>query len=66
MSMGFRAEGGCVDQIFTVRQIVEITIEKYKKMYVCGIHGPRKAYDNAMEGVGEYAWIALSSFPCTP
>ena len=44
MSRGwFRAWKGCVDQIFTLKQIGEKAWEK--KHSVCGFYGPEKAYD---------------------
>ena len=41
---GFRAGRGCVDQIFTLKQIGEKAREKKRRVYVCSID-LEKAYD---------------------
>ena len=41
---GFRAERGCVDQIFTLKQIGEKAQEKKRRVYV-GFIDLQKAYD---------------------
>ena len=42
---GFRAEKGCHDQIFAVRQVVEKTIEKDRSVYIVFVD-LEKAYNN--------------------
>ena len=42
---GFRAEKGCNDQIFAVRQVVEKTIEKDRSVYIVFVD-LEKAYNN--------------------
>ena len=46
---GFRIGRGCLDQIFTVKQIVDKVIEKDKKVYMAFVD-LEKAYDNVNRG----------------
>ena len=41
---GFRAKRGCVDQVFTLRQVMEKAIEKRRELFVAFID-LEKAYD---------------------
>ena len=41
---GFRARGGCVDQVFTLRQVMEKAVEKRRELFVAFID-LEKAYD---------------------
>ena len=53
---GFRAKRGCVDQVFTLRQVMEKAIEKRRELFVAFID-LEKAYD----GVNRVKlWEALS------
>ena len=55
---GFRAGRGCNDQIFVVKQIVEKTIEKNKKIYMAFVD-LEKAYDNVSR---EKLWVVLDKY----
>ena len=55
---GFRASRGSIDQIFTVKQIVEKAIEKNKKLYMAFVDLER-AYDNVNRGK---LWKALEEY----
>ena len=43
---GFRAKSSCVDQVFTLRQVMEKTIEKRRELFVAFID-LEKAYDKS-------------------
>ena len=55
---GFRSGRGCIDQIFAVKQIVEKTIEKDKKVYMAFVD-LEKAYDNVSR---EKLWKVLDEY----
>ena len=55
---GFRAGRGCNDQIFTVRQIMEKTIEKDKVVYMAFVD-LEKAYDKVNR---EKLWRVLEEY----
>ena len=55
---GFRSGRGCVDQIFAVKQIVEKTIEKDKKVYMAFVN-LEKAYDNVSRRSYGKCWMSM-------
>ena len=55
---GFRAERGCSDHIFVMRQLAEKTIEKASKMYAAFID-LEKAYDKVWR---EDLWKTLGKY----
>ena len=55
---GFRAGRGCNDQIFAVKQLVEKTNEKDKKIYMAFVD-LEKAYDNVSR---EKLWKVLDEY----
>ena len=55
---GFRSGRGCCDQIFAVKQLVEKTIEKDRKMYMAFVD-LEKAYDNVSR---EMLWKVLDEY----
>ena len=55
---GFRGGRGCIDQIFSVRQVVEKYLEKDRKLYIAFMD-LEKAYDRVDRGA---LWEVLSAY----